>query len=169
VEQASLFGNAMISIRGHANAVDLMKGFRDTVLERGIVTQKGEKYFLKDGQEFAMNDMNAILELIKKEKLGDVLIPMMGSQQPLSMQAQIDLLQKLSEQRSEAVRKAVLDYASRHGYRVDQSQIKFVGVGGSEPVVMFPPNDTEGQKNRRVEFRIIAVGVEAIATEDFEY
>jgi hypothetical protein len=168
VEQASLFGNAMISIRGHANASDLMTGFRTTVLQRRIVTERGGKYFLQDGTEFAMNDMKAIRDLIVKEKLGGVIIPLMG-EAPMSMQAQIDLLQDLSEKRAAAVRQAVLDYAGRHGYRIDQSQIKFVGLGGSEPVVMFPPNDMEGQKNRRAEFRLVAVGLGAIASEDFEY
>jgi len=168
VEQASLFGNCMISIRGHANAVDLMFGFRDTVQKRGIVKQRGNQYFLKDGSEFNMNDMHAILDLIKKENLGGVVIPMQGGQ-PTSMQGQIDLLQKLSSDRSESVRRAVLDYGSRHGYRVDQTQMKYVGVGGTEPVVMYPPNDKEGGRNRRVEFRIVAVGVEAVGGEDFEF
>jgi outer membrane protein OmpA-like peptidoglycan-associated protein len=164
-EQASLFGNAMISIRGHANGSEMMIGFRNTVLKRGIVTERGGKYFLKDGSEFAMNDMKAILDLIKKENLGEVNIR--ASDRP-TIQGQIDLLQELSERRSESVRRAVVDYATRHGYRLDPSQMKFVGVGGSEPVVMFA-GEPEGGKNRRVEFRIIAVSAEAITTEEFDF
>jgi len=78
------------------------------------------------------------------------------------------VLQKLSEQRSEAVRRAVVDYAARHGYRLDPSQIKFVGVGGSEPVVMFA-GEPEGGKNRRAEFRLIAISAEAITTDEFDF
>jgi ABC-type nitrate/sulfonate/bicarbonate transport system substrate-binding protein/outer membrane protein OmpA-like peptidoglycan-associated protein len=168
VEQASLFGNAVISIRGHANGQDLMEGFRKTVLDRGIVTRRGGKYFLRDGKEFAMNDMKAILDLIQKENLGGVVIPVKG-ESPSSMQSQINLLQSLSERRSEAVRSAVLGYANNHGFRLDSSQMKYVGVGGTEPVVMFPPNDTEGQKNRRVEFRISAVSAEDVHTGEFDF
>lgn len=166
VEQASLFGNAMISMRGHANASELMFLFRDTVLKRGIVTQRGGKYFLKDGREFAMNDMKAILELIKTENLGGVAVRSYGGKP--TVQGQIDYLQELSEKRSESVRRAVVEYASRHGYRLDPTQMKFVGVGGAEPVVMFA-GEPEGGKNRRVEFRIIAVSAEAITTDEFDF
>ena len=166
VEQASLFGNAMISMRGHANGSELMFAFRDTVLKRGIVTQRGGKYFLKDGREFAMNDMKAILELIKTENLGDVAVRSYNGKP--TIQGQINVLQELSEKRSESVRRAVVEYATRHGYRLDPSQMKFVGVGGSEPVVMFA-SEPEGGKNRRVEFRIIAVSAEAITTEEFDF
>ena len=40
-----------------------MFGFRDVVQKRGIVTQRSGKYFLKDGSEFAMTDMKAILDV----------------------------------------------------------------------------------------------------------
>jgi ABC-type nitrate/sulfonate/bicarbonate transport system substrate-binding protein len=168
VEQASLFGNAAISIRGHANAVDLMFGFRDSVLKRNIVKQNDGQFFLQDGSVFAMHDMKAILELIHREKLGNVMIPRQG-RPAATMQVEIDDLQKLSEQRAAAVRQAVLTYAANHGYRVEQKQMRSVGVGGVEPVVMFPPNDAEGQKNRRVEFRIIALAGEGVATDDFDF
>ncbi len=42
------------------------------------------------------------------------------------------------------------------------------GLGGTEPVVVFPRDYAEGGKNRRVEFRIIQVGSDAIRAEDFD-
>jgi ABC-type nitrate/sulfonate/bicarbonate transport system substrate-binding protein len=170
VEQASLFGNAIISIKGHANPQDLTWGFRDEVLRRGIVTERGTKFFRKDGKEFDMNDMKKIIALIDEENLGNVLVPQMGGR-PTEMRAYLELLQDLSEKRAAAVRKAVVDYANHHAYRLDQSQMKSGGLGGTEPVLVFPRrNDIQdGGKNRRVEFRIIQVGVEAINPEEFDF
>jgi hypothetical protein len=63
----------------------------------------------------------------------------------------------------------VVDYARRHGYRLDESQMKSAGLGGTEPVLVFPKDYQEGGRNRRVEFRIIQVGSEAITPEEFDY
>jgi ABC-type nitrate/sulfonate/bicarbonate transport system substrate-binding protein len=167
VEQASLFGNAVISVKGHANPAELTEGFKNTVVSRGLVTQRQGKFFRKDGTEFDMNDMKQIVAMIKAENLGGVRVP---GQENFTMQQHLDELQKLSEQRAAAVREAVVKYAKNRGYRLDASQIKSAGLGGLEPIYVHPKNDpTEGQANRRVEFRIIAVGVEAINAAEFDY
>jgi ABC-type nitrate/sulfonate/bicarbonate transport system substrate-binding protein len=169
VEQASLFGNAMVSIRGHANAQEMVWIFRDTVLKRGIVTQKGDKFFLKDGNEFPMNEMRAIVALIEKEGLGDVRFHAQGELGQQTLASYLKVLQDLSEKRAASVRRAIIDYAQRHGYRLDESQMKSFGVGGLEPVVTFPKRNDyqEGGKNRRVEFRIIQVAAESITEAEF--
>ncbi len=168
VEQASLFGNAIVSVKGHANPQDLTWGFRTVALERGLLTERQGKLFRKDGSEFAMDDMKQIIAMIDKENLGDVKVPMVGAA-PMGMNDQLKMLKDLSNERAAAVRRAVVDYAARHGYRLDQSQMKSAGLGGTEPVLVFPRDYKEGGQNRRVEFRIIQVGVEAIAPEAFDY
>ncbi|HVS34656.1 MAG TPA: hypothetical protein VMS17_03675, partial [Gemmataceae bacterium] len=122
----------------------------------------------KDGSEFEMNDMKQILAMIDTENLGDLPVPMIGGG-VMTMDAYLKMLTDLSNRRAAAVRRAVLDYAKKHGYRLDESQFKSAGLGGAEPVVMFPRNDQEGGQNRRVEFRIIQVGPEAITPEAFDY
>jgi ABC-type nitrate/sulfonate/bicarbonate transport system substrate-binding protein len=168
VEQASLFGNALVSVKGHANPQDMTWGFRNHVLQHGLMTEKGGKFYRKDGSEFAMNDMKAILDFIKTENLGGVTVPVQGSA-PMTIQQEIDILQNLSVQRAASVRNSVVDYARRHGYRLDESQMKSAGLGGTEPVLVFPKDYQEGGRNRRVEFRIIQVGSEAITPEEFDY
>jgi outer membrane protein OmpA-like peptidoglycan-associated protein len=168
VEQASLFGNAIISVKGHANPQDLTWGFRNVALQRGLLAERQGKFYRKDGGEFPMDDMKKIIEMIDKENLGDVKVPVAGGQ-PTAMNAQLKQLTDLSNDRAAAVRRAVVEYAGRHGYRLDQSQMKSAGLGGTEPVLVFPNTYQEGGRNRRVEFRIIQVGVEALTPEEFDY
>jgi hypothetical protein len=168
VEQASLFGNAIISVRGHANAQELMWFFKDYVVKNGILAERQGKYFRRDGSDFNLNDMKQIVDLIHQEKLGGVKVPVNRAELS-TVQKYLDYLLDLSNRRAAAVRAAVVGYAKAHGYRLDESQIKSVGVGGLEPVIMFPRNDAEGGRNRRVEFRLIQVGMEAITSGDIDY
>ena len=137
IEQASLFGNAIILMKGHANGQELTWEFRRLVVRRGLLTQKGGKYYRKDGSEFNMNDMKQILAMIEQAKTGGEPVPMMN-RQTMSMDAYMKMLLNLSNQRAASVRRAVLDYAKKHGYRLDPSQIKSAGLGGTEPLDVFP-------------------------------
>jgi flagellar motor protein MotB len=156
-------------MKGHANPQDLTWQFRRIVLSRGLITERQGKFYRKDGSEFAMNDMKQILELIEKEHLGNETITETGTARRATISAYLKELQDLSGARASSVRRAVLDYAKNHGYRLDASQIKFGGLGGSEPIVTFPAegNIEAGRINRRVEVRIIQVGVEDIHPEEF--
>jgi ABC-type nitrate/sulfonate/bicarbonate transport system substrate-binding protein len=169
LEQASLFGNALVSIRGHANAQEMAWAFRDTVLRRGIVRQQGNQFFLRDGSEFTMNDMKAIVALMEKEGLGDVTFPAAGLPPNTTLRGYLQVLQTLSQDRAASVRRAILGYAASHGYRPDESQMKSVGLGGMEPVITFPRrnNYQEGGENRRVEFRIIRVAPESVTEAEY--
>jgi hypothetical protein len=172
VEQASLFGNAIISMKGHANPQEMNWEFRRYVLGCGLITQRQGKFYRKDGSEFDMNDMKQILNLVEKENLGNVQVKVSGfpGRPTMSINDYLKDLQTLSSARAESVRRAVLDYAKKHGYRLDASQIKFAGLGGTEPVLTFPAenNYQEGGKNRRVEVSIVQVAAEAIKAEEFE-
>jgi NMT1/THI5 like len=170
LEQASLFGNAMVSIRGHANAQALVWAFRDTVLQKGIVRQQGDRFLLKDGKEFPMNNMKEIVALIEKENLGGLQFVEDGSGQLTTFNDYWkNQLQGLSEQRAASVRRAILAYATKHSFQLDQSQMKSVGVGGLEPVITFPKRNDykEGGENRRVEFRIVQIDLDSIIEAEF--
>jgi ABC-type nitrate/sulfonate/bicarbonate transport system substrate-binding protein len=168
IEMASLFGNAIVSMKGHANPDNFIDQIRNAAVSKGAVTSRGGKFFRKDGSEIDMNNMKQVLRLIEQEKLGNVPI----RQPPINVMganAFMAMLQDLSERRSKSVRKAVTDYAAANRLRFDESQIKSGALGGSEPVVPIAHGEPDGQKNRRVEVRIIQVGAGDIKLEEFDF
>jgi flagellar motor protein MotB len=76
----------------------------------------------------------------------------------------LDSCLQLSQQRADAARKAVLEYARSKNYNLDENQIVAVGVGVLEPLVAVPRSDPEMARNRRVEFRLIRTTTEALTT-----
>jgi ABC-type nitrate/sulfonate/bicarbonate transport system substrate-binding protein len=162
LEQASLFGNAVMAVRGHADAVMVLRMFAETGLKKGALKKgKGpDEYILKDGKSLDLRDAKKVLELINKDNFGN---------KDLSLE--VRFLQGLSEKRAAAVRKAVIAFAASKELRLDESQVRAVGAGMTEPVVALPDpkKPQEWTKNRRVEFRIIKVSAEAIKPVDFDY
>ena len=162
LEQASLFGNAVMAVRGHADAVIVLQMFREAGLKKGELKKgKGKyDYTLKDGTRLDLRDARKVVELIKKDNFGNK-----------NLDQEVKFLQGLSEKRAAAVRKAVVAFAGTKELRLDESQIRAVGAGMTEPVVALPDpaRREEWTKNRRVEFRIIKVSPEAIKSSDFDY
>jgi ABC-type nitrate/sulfonate/bicarbonate transport system substrate-binding protein len=156
LEQAALFGNAVVAVRGHADPSNLVNGFMKYGVEAKVLTQRGNAYFLKDGTGLDPLNTKKMVEMIEKEHF-------VGSHNAELLDA-INYLQQLSEQRAKSVRRSLESYAHNHKIRLDKSQIKEVGVGVLEPIGILTPQSVEddAQKNRRVEFRIIKVpGLEA--------
>ena len=71
--------------------------------------------------------------------------------------------------RSEAVRKAIADYARRNDINVNLSQLQATGAGISDPVIAKPSNMAEARQNMRVEFRIVKVNPEELSDSDFDF
>jgi ABC-type nitrate/sulfonate/bicarbonate transport system substrate-binding protein len=164
LEQASLFGNALIAVRGHADVTELLKQFVRLSLSKGVLKRQGRpgsyEYFTKDGKKFDLGDTKKIVALIEKEDLSD---------DKVDLKETLKLLRKLSNDRAEAVREALLKYAAAHKIVVDKNQLKATGVGVVEPVVAQPRKLEHMARNRRVEFRLIRVPAEAVTTKDFDY
>jgi ABC-type nitrate/sulfonate/bicarbonate transport system substrate-binding protein len=162
LEQASLFGNAVMAVRGHADAINVLRMFAETGLKTKTLTKGKDEYeyLLKGGGKLDLRDAKKVAELVKKDNMGNN-----------NLTKEMEFLQGLSEKRAEAVRRAVVSFASSKGLRLDQSQIRAVGAGMTEPVIAFPDRNKpqEWTKNRRVEFRIIKVSPEAIKASDFDY
>jgi flagellar motor protein MotB len=150
LEMASLFGNAIVAVRGHADpSAVLLPAFTLAALKKGVIKRgknRGE-YLLKDGTKLDLNDVKKIAAIIKKEDLTD-------GRNPKEL---LKALQDLSEKRADTVRQAVLKYAASRDYLLDKSQIRAVGAGALEPVVAQARTNEDFAKNRRVEFRIIKV------------
>jgi ABC-type nitrate/sulfonate/bicarbonate transport system substrate-binding protein len=163
LEMASLFGNTVMAVRGHADAMNVLNWFAESGLKKGALRRgAGEhEYILKDGTKLNLTtDAKKVVELIKKDDFGDG-----------RLRLNVTYLQDLSEKRANAVRDSVVGYALKRKYRLDKSQIRGAGAGMTEPVIALPdPNrPEEWTKNRRVEFRIIKVAPEAIKVTDFDY
>src|SRR5207249_5200810 len=125
---ASLFGNAIISVCGHADPARLAVSFKEVATRRGIITSRGGKYFLKDAKEIDLNDMKQVIQVIEKEGLRNVPLNPDGGKSEATFGNALDDLTALSKKRADQVRRAVIEYAKSHGYQLDESQIKSVGL-----------------------------------------
>jgi ABC-type nitrate/sulfonate/bicarbonate transport system substrate-binding protein len=164
LEQASLFGNALVAVRGHADLAKLLSEFTKAAVKKGLLKRQGKpgayEYFLADGTKLDLSDTKKVVALIEKEDLGD------ATPAPKKI---LETLVKLSRDRAEAVREALVKYANAKKIVLDKNQIKAVGAGVLEPIAPKPRTEKEMARNRRVEFRIIRVPAEALSAKDFDY
>jgi NMT1/THI5 like len=160
VRLASLFGNAVIAVRGHADPSKMLGEFLTGAEQKKVLTRKGDDYLLADGTKLDLNDTKKILELIDKNDLRG---------KDFELKDLVKQLTTLSQTRAETVRGAVVKFAGSKKFRLDKSQIKAVGVGPAEPAVPQAKTADETAKNRRVEFRLVRVPVEGLIESDFDY
>jgi len=149
VEQASLFGRAIIAVRGHADLSGVLGTFVRAGQEKGLLkrTATQGKYLLQQA--------DTVLDLgdtAKIERLVDSGEFESDQNRPRELLVSV---RKLSQQRAEMARRALLEYARSKNYSLDENQIRAVGVGISDPVVPVPRSDEEYARNRRVEFRLL--------------
>jgi outer membrane protein OmpA-like peptidoglycan-associated protein len=165
LEQASLFGNAVVAIRGHADPTLLVRRFLQGAMAKGILRNSGaDRYTFTDGKRLDLKDTKTILGIIDKEP--DLRYTDQGRQETLRYA--VDNLQKLSEARAAEVRKSVIHYADSKGLLLEQTQIRSVGVGVRQPVDGYPADDASSAKNRRVEFSIIKVPADKVSADEFD-
>jgi hypothetical protein len=163
-EQASLFGNGKVLVRGHADPSKILQDFVRVGLSKGLLTRKetgkGDiEYHLKDGTRMKALTMAQVVELIEK---GQFDTPADNLKESLRS------LQELSAARAAAVRRALIEFALVKHYRLDESQVQAVGVGILEPVVDWPRGLDDGERNRRIEFRIVKREFES-NDRDYDY
>ncbi len=165
VELASKYGNAAIAIKGHTDPSRTLMAAVKTGLRQGILRRTGTKgnyeYFM-NGKSFSLENTENLIRLIQQKKFGDA-SDFEGPYQ--IMRAGL----KLSEQRGETVKQAIVVYARKKNVRIEPEQIVPVGVGIREPLIAKPSNPAEAAKNRRVEFALIKVSAEAVVATDFDF
>ena len=165
IELTSRFGNAAVAIKGHTDPSKVLFSLVKTGIKRGVLKRTGTRgnyeYFM-NGRPFSLADTSELIRLIQQKKFDD------GSDFDGPYQIMRAGL-KLSEQRGEAVKQAILAYASRKSVRIEAEQIIPVGVGIKEPVIAKPTNSVEAAKNRRVEFALIKISSESVAEADFDF
>jgi ABC-type nitrate/sulfonate/bicarbonate transport system substrate-binding protein len=163
VDGASLYGNAVFSIRGHADPsrtlMDLvMAGTKKGILKR-TGTQGDYKYFI-DGKPLDLAQTARIVELIEKGSFNGT-----DPDPSQTMQAALNL----SQRRAEEVMRAIIEYARSKRVRLNEDQLQAVGDGIKEPIIPKPRNPAEAAVNRRVEFRLLRVRAEAIQASEFDF
>ena len=165
VELASKYGNAAIAIKGHSDPSRTLSVLVRTGLSKGFLKRTGTRgnyrYFL-NGKPFSLENTAELIRLIDQRKFDD------SSDVENPYQVMRAAL-KLSEQRGEAVKQSIIDYARKKNARIDIEQIVPVGVGIKEPIIPKPTSPTEAAENRRVEFALIKVSAEAVAASDFDF
>ena len=162
VELASLFGNAVVTVRGHVDPSLILDEFEKSALAKGILSRDGKVYKLKDGSKIDLDnpkDMKRVVEIIRKEYAGTGRDP----------KAILTALDELSQNRANRVFAAVQKYASGQSLKMDKNQIKPVGAGILEPVVARSKTDAQHASNRRVEFSIYSIKAKDRVAEGVEY
>jgi ABC-type nitrate/sulfonate/bicarbonate transport system substrate-binding protein len=163
VEAATTFGNAVIAIRGHADPTKTLVDLIQAGMASGTIKRSGTKgdykYFV-NGKPLDLSQTQAVVDLIDKGAF------VSGSINPReTMQAALNL----SRTRAEAVRDAIIAYASANELTIDITQLQPVGVGVREPLVPKPTNIEEARQNMRVEFRVLKVPAEVVKQGDFDF
>ncbi|HJT76491.1 MAG TPA: ABC transporter substrate-binding protein, partial [Gemmataceae bacterium] len=163
LEQASLFANARMVIRGHADVAQLLSDFVNAGMKSGPLRRAGEpghyQYFWRD-EKLDLADTKKVIDLIGRTDFAGA---------PRDPKQTLQGLQALSRQRAEAVKKAVESYAKLLGIRPDPNQFSTEGVGALEPVVPQPRTKEDMAQNRRVEFRLERRATEAASGGKIDY
>jgi outer membrane protein OmpA-like peptidoglycan-associated protein len=163
LEVASLFGNTVVAIRGHADSKGVVEAFFDVAVRKGLIRKlpNGDYVTTDDNKPIRINtpaDMKTILAVIEKHPGLEFFQPD-GS---VKFTAAVEYLQGLSTRRSETVRRTMVQYAANNGLLLDEKQFRAKGVGLAE---------TKGlliDSNRRVEFSIIKVPQKDINPNEFD-
>jgi ABC-type nitrate/sulfonate/bicarbonate transport system substrate-binding protein len=162
LEQASLFGNAVFAIRGHADPKLLVDRFVQAATTKGILKRSGGSVTY-DGKPFDYKNTGLMLDIINKNR--DLRYNLSGSG---SLVDAVAFLQKLSDDRATKVRQSIQSYSDSHGLIVDKSQLRIQGVGVREAIDGYPTTDAGSARNRRVDFMIIKVPADKVASDEFD-
>lgn len=164
MQAASTFGNAIVMIRGHADPTKALGEFIRGGLEKKSIRVTGQqgnrRYYLRNGAKLDLTQTDAVTKLIETGQFETAI------HQPKQIVA---AAMKLSKDRADAVKKSIVEFAKKQGVTLDETQIKPVGAGISDPIVPRPISREQAAENRRVEFRIVRVPVEAVSADDFDF
>jgi ABC-type nitrate/sulfonate/bicarbonate transport system substrate-binding protein/outer membrane protein OmpA-like peptidoglycan-associated protein len=169
LEVASLFGNTVVAIRGHADPGLLMQRFIQAATRRGLIRRETDTRYtvVADGSTIDFTkDTKKVLEIIKKQPPGSLQYSNLEGDGTIDHA--VTQLQGLSDERARNVQKSITSYATSHSLVLDPSQIRTQGVGVSEPENGFPRNDADAAMNRRVEFLVIKVPADKVNTDEFD-
>jgi outer membrane protein OmpA-like peptidoglycan-associated protein len=163
IKAASTFGNAVIAVGGHGDPTLMLRNVVVGGMKKGTLKRTGAKgsyVYTLEGKPFDLENTAEVLKAIEAGKVTK------GTDNPMAI---LKALRKLSQERADNVRSAIISFAKANGVTVDPSQIQSVGLGPREPEVAKPTNAEGMKKNMRVEFRLVKVSAESINVGDFDF
>lgn len=164
IELADKFGSAVVAVRGHSDPTKTLLELVKAGMKKGVLQRSGAQGNYSYSLRGRPLDLAATQQVVDLVRAGDF----DGDPEHNPREVMQSAL-NLSKKRADAVRDAVLRYATEKGARIDRTQIQAVGVGIAEPFIAKPANMDEAKKNMRVEFRLIRVSAEAAAPADFDF
>ena len=170
LEEASLFGNAVVAIRGHADA----RPARRRASWRPAKKRRTAQSDSRDGTPTPSPPTASRCDLEQHPVMSSTLVEEEPEAQVRRRRRATRPLSEVVEGLQDAVRRAgrhgarsILAYAKSKGLVLDESQIRTQGVGVQEPVFAYPQTDEQEAKNRRVEFSIIKVPADKVKADEF--
>ncbi|MFH1077352.1 MAG: hypothetical protein V1753_11085, partial [Pseudomonadota bacterium] len=164
VEMADKYGNAVIAIRGHSDPTKTLFELVQSGIGKGMLQRSGTQgnyRYSFNGRPLDLTATQKIVELIESGAFDGA----KEGNPRQTMQAALNL----SRKRADAVRKSIIEYASKKGIDFDKSQIQAVGVGVREPFIAKPTDMEQARQNMRVEFRLMRVTAESTTKSDFDF
>lgn len=163
LEAASTYGNAVMSIRGHADPTKVLADLVKAGLAKGLIQRTGQAGNYRYTMQGRPLNLEATADVVKLLERGafDGTDPNPRE----TMQAALNL----SLGRANAARDALIQYAKAQGIKFDESQFQAVGAGVKEPKIPRPKNLDQAKENMRVEFRVLRVPAEALQQGDFDF
>ncbi|MFK7961605.1 MAG: ABC transporter substrate-binding protein [Phycisphaerales bacterium] len=163
VEQAGLYGNSVVVVRGHSDPTKTLGDMVRAGMSSGVIKrsgQRGEYTYFYEGKQVDIGDPAVVERMVRSGAFSG-----QGSDPMMTMQAALNL----SQQRAEAVREALISFAGGEGLDISAGQFQSQGVGIAEPLVRLPRNASQAAKNRRVEFAILRISAESLTEDDFDF
>jgi hypothetical protein len=163
LEAASTYGNAVMSIRGHADPTKTLSDLIKAGMAKGLIQRTGQSGNYRYTMQGKPLNLEATADVVKLLERGafDGTDPNPRE----TMQAALNL----SLGRANAARDALIQYARAQGIKFDESQFQAVGAGVKEPKIARPKNLDQAKENMRVEFRVLRVPAEALQQGDFDF
>jgi len=166
LELMGSYSTAPVAIRCHADTLIAVGSMLHTGMEAGVISRQGTSgnysYYV-DG---------APLDITNASKMGGLIHdPRFNQAKKADGQSPTEIAgaaKTLTEERCRNARDSFLTYAKSKGSKVSETQVVAQGVGIAEPVVVLPRSEKETAANRRVEFSVVRVEVEA-SNPSFDY
>jgi len=158
------YTQAPVVIRGHVDPTVLVATIIKAGMSRGEIKQSGTIgafTYTYNGEVLDLRKIGPWLKLL--EQPGYALD---ASGNPLT--DWVRQAEEKSRLRVEVIKQGLLEYAKSKGTPLDESRIHTEAVGVRDPLIAKARSKEEAQMNRRVEFSLVKVSLEAATTNDFE-
>ncbi len=165
LELVGSYSTAPIAIRCHADPLLAVGAMLGAGMHSNVITRTGSagnwSYFI-DGRPLNIQNAKTVGGMVHDPRFNKS----PEGQNPTEIAS---AAKTLTEERCRNARESFLAYAAAAGgAKLPQDQVVAQGVGIAEPVVVLPRSESETAANRRVEFSVVRVTVEA-ANPSFDW